>query len=174
MPPLVFEPYGPFDLPFETLPRGRRIASDEAIAEWWEYLDYDKLGDARGVFVFSLRAGKGYTPYYVGKTSRQTFARECFTSHKRDKYNHALALQAGTPMLSLLAHPTRRGPVNHSAIDGLELELIQHAYARNPDELMNERRIEDLPIYSVAGVLRSGRGKPSKDARELKRILGFD
>lgn len=170
---LVFEPYGPFDIPWDKLPRGRRIASDETIAAWWECLEYANLSTARGVFLFSLRAGKGYTPYYVGKTSRQGFANECFTPHKRNKYNHALALQAGTPTLSLLAHPTRRGPVNHSAIDGLELELIQHAYARNPTELMNERRIEDLPIYSVAGVLRSGRGKPSGDARELRRILGI-
>lgn len=77
------------------------------------------------------------------------------------------------PTLMFLTYPTRKGPVNHSAIDGLELELINMAYARN-EYLMNERRIEDLPLYSVAGVLRSGRGKPSQDARELKRILGID
>lgn len=174
MKPLVFEPYGPFELPIERLPWGRRIAPDRELAAWWKALDYNDLGSARGVFVFSLRAGKGYTPYYVGKTSRQTFSDECFTPHKREKYNHALALQAGTPMMFLVVHPTRRGPVNHSAIDGLELELIQHAYARNPDELMNERRIEDLPIYSISGVLRTSRGQPSRDAQELKRILGIE
>jgi hypothetical protein len=173
MPPLVFEPYGPFDVPYHRLARGRMIAPDDEIAEWWADLEYTDLSNAKGVFVFSLRAGRGYTPYYVGKTSRQEFGRECFTSHKRNKYNHALALQAGMPTLMFLTHPTRRGPVNHSAIDGLELELINMAYARN-EQLMNERRIEDLPIYSVAGAIRSGRGKPSEDAVELKRILGID
>jgi hypothetical protein len=123
--------------------------------------------------VFALRAGKGCKPYYVGMTSKQDFGRECFTSHKRNKYNHALAMQAGTPTLMLLVHPQRRGSVNHSAIDSLELELINMAYERNSD-LINERHIEDLPIYSVAGVLRSGRGEPSGDAIELRRILGID
>jgi hypothetical protein len=173
MPALVFEPYGPFDVPYHRLARGRVIAPDKEIAAWWDDLGYDDLYFSRGVFVFALRAGKGYAPYYVGKTSRQNFGRECFTSHKRNKYNHALALQAGMPTLMFLTHPVRKGPVNHSAIDSLELELINMAYARN-QYLMNERRIEDLPIYSVAGVLRSGRGKPSADARELRRILGVD
>jgi hypothetical protein len=173
MPPLVFDPYGPFDIPVHSFARGRVIAPDNEIKRWWDDLDYDELHALKGVFVFALRAGKGYKPYYVGKTSKQGFGRECFTPHKRNKYNHALAMQAGTPTLMLLAHPQRRGSINHSAIDSLELELINMAYERNPD-LMNERRIEDLPIYSVAGVLRSGRGKRSEDATELRRILGID
>jgi len=171
--PIVFDPYGPYEVPVLNLDRGRIVATDDAIAEWWGDLPYLDLGLSRGVFVFSLRAGKGFTPYYVGKTSKQDFAHECFTAHKRNKYNHALALQAGTPVMILIAHPPRRGPVNHSIIDQLELELIQYAYDRNPHYLMNERRIEDVPRWSISGALRHGRGKPSADAIALRRVLGL-
>lgn len=172
--PIVFEPYGPFVVPVLNLDRGRVVSTDQ-LDEWWEELDLDQegLSTGRGVFVFSLKAGKGYTPFYVGKTSRQDFEHECFTPHKRDKYNHALASRSGTPVLSLIAYPTRRGAVNHNAIDQLELELIQYAYERNPDGLRNERRIEDIPRWSIAGALRHGRGKPSNEATELRRILGL-
>ncbi len=168
----VFNPYGPFQVPVRHLPRGRVIATDEVIREWWHSSGLpDGIALACGLFVFAMRAGSHYVPYYVGRTSRQGFARECFTPHKRNKYNHALALQGGTPVLCLIAHPKRRGPINNTAICSLEIELIKHAHRCNPN-LLNERLLEALPAWTVAGVLRSN-DHPTESASKLKQILGM-
>jgi hypothetical protein len=73
----------------------------------------------------------------------------------------------------MLRYVPRRGRVNQSAINALEQQLIELAYAKNPDELLNiagARREWQLQIH---GVLNPNPGKPSKAASGFKQMIGL-
>jgi len=48
------------------------------------------LLNTRGGYIFAIRAGKGFTPWYVGQ-AKKSFKQEIFTPHKKDIYNCVLA-----------------------------------------------------------------------------------
>jgi hypothetical protein len=164
----TFQVKGPYEVP--TYPgRAAKIVDFERLGEFWS--STDGLGTARGVYVFAVRAGRGARPIYVGKATN-TFKQEVFTPHKLEKYQRCLAdFRKGTPILYFLCAPSSRGALNRTAVRELEDFLIQTAVSRNPG-LLNVRgtKRED---WAIAGVVRSGVGKPSKAARGLKSLLGL-
>mgnify|MGYP001560557112 CR=1 FL=1 len=169
--PLVFVPEGPFEVPVEHLPRGRRIAASRQMREFWERVG-DDIAGAKGVYLFAMRAGRGFTPYYVGKAARQPFLRECYTPDKRNKFNAALAHQRGTPVIIFLPSPLRRGRTNLPAIAALEQEMIQYGYEKNP-RLLNIHHASDPPKWNVQGVLRGGRGRRSEAAKAALKMMAI-
>ncbi len=67
-----------YDVPIETGKNGRMIARN--LASFWS-----KVGDVKnscGVYVFCIRAAKGYVPWYVGKAAKQPFQKEVFSDNK--------------------------------------------------------------------------------------------
>ena len=161
-----FEVHGPFKVPFQANAGGKAITSKEAKAFW---MANPAFARSKGCYIFAIKASKGMKPLYVGKATR-TFAGEVFTPHKLAKYMTALSYsKKGTPLLFLLCHPTGKGATNKSNIDDLESFLIQEGMRANP-QLVNERKTRP-DAWSIAGVLRDGRGKPSRAAQDLKRLL---
>ncbi len=145
---------------------GRLICSEDAAKFWKKYPD---VADRRGCYVFGVRAGKGSTPGYVGKASK-TFRQEVFTEHKRNRFNEHLAdYHKGTPVLLFVLAPKKKGKPNTKQFGELERFLIDVALAANPN-LTNEKGTvtED---WGITGVLRSGKGKPTKAAKALTRML---
>ena len=162
----IFDVYGPFDVPYYQGAAGRTI-TDDNVGEFWE--SYGDFAKNKGCYVFGIKAGRGYTPAYVGKATK-TFKQEGFAAHKLAKYQQFLAdYRKGTPILFLVIAPTKRGAPNLTHIKELEEFLIQVALAANPD-LLNIKGTE-MEEWGIAGVLRGGQGKPAKDAKEFKKIM---
>ena len=164
-----FEVHGPFSIPTEQVGVGWKVRT--GCPDFWKDPSARKLAGRRGCYVFGMRAAKGIRLSYVGRTTRQTFDKECFTIHKTgEHYNPALnAVEKGTPVLFLIAAPKTKGKPNGRRIADLEDFLIQTATG-NGTELTNIRGI-DAKSWGIAGVVRSGQGKPSKPAAALKKAL---
>lgn len=145
---------------------GRTITGDN-VGEFWE--SNPDLAESRGCYVFGIKAGRGYTPAYVGKATK-TFRQEVFAAHKLAKYQQFLAdYRKGTPILFFVVAPSKRGAPNHAHIKDLEDFLIQMGLAANPD-LLNIKGTQ-MEEWGIAGVLRGGQGKPAKDAIQFKKML---
>lgn len=165
---LVFSVHGPLDVPYYQGKAAKAISSKDASEFWRQHSAWKKR---RGCYVFSVRAGKGATPLYVGKATK-SFGQEVFTNDKLAKYQHGLAdYLKGTPVVYLLAAPNRKGAVNKKLISELEDFLIQNALLKNPD-LLNVQGTHQAE-FGISGVLRGGKGKPSAASRSFKSCIGL-
>jgi hypothetical protein len=166
----VFSVSGPFDVHLEPNKGGKMVAKD--LDAFWE-----EVGEHRhdvGVYVFAIRAGKGFTPIYVGKTARQSFENEVFTvTNRAHHYNPALLnYTKGVPVLLLIVHPRGKGKINHKAIDQVETFFIDVASIKNPG-LSNVQKKKQHK-WRVSGVVRAKPGEGTAHAaRELKRAVGL-
>jgi hypothetical protein len=124
-----------------------------------------------GCYVFAIRAGKGFTPWYVGKT-KTNFKNECFKPHKVIKYNNAILMyQKGAPVLFFIKEATHKGPTNHNQIRQMEVFLTQVALTKNA-QLLNIKNTKQQS-WSIQGVVRGTQGKVSKPTRDLRKTLGL-
>jgi hypothetical protein len=163
-----FEVHGPYDVPFYRGNAGRIV---QAEGKQRFFKTHAAFANRVGCYVFGMRAGRGVTPVYVGKT-RKNFGAECFEPHKLGKYNQCLAdYERGTPILYLLVLPVKRGPRNEAHIKELESFLIQTGVAVNPD-LLNVRGTKRAD-WGITGVLRSGKGRPSDAAAGFRGMMGL-
>lgn len=165
---LLFDAHGP--LVIKPIPGKSSGYIPVNYPEFWDL--HPALAAKTGCYVFAIRAGKGITPIYVGKTTR-SFASECFADHKiASHYAPALARKGkGTLVMFLLVPRPRRGKPNIRLIKDLETFLIQVASAKNP-ELSNVQERKEAQ-WGISGVIRGGQGKPGKAAKALKLAVGI-
>jgi hypothetical protein len=164
-----FEVYGPFEIPTIKNKVSRSIGSDE-IDRFWQV--HTKFGSARGCYIFGFRAAKGWKPFYIGKAAK-SYRQEVFTHHKLNKIMHALSNQRkGTLGIFLVSAVQGKGRVNEAAIDQVETFLIQTGLAANKF-LQNERKTKQQS-WSINGVFKSRRGKPSAAASDFKKYMKID
>lgn len=157
------------------------IATDKnSLNEFWTDLDQlldDGISSSIGCYIFSIRAGKGVLPWYVGMAEKQSFRKECFTSHKINHYNNAIAGRRGTPELTLIPKFTKGGKLvnptgnDHRDIQQLEAMLIGNCLTRNRN-LLNLRDTKLLREMIVPGLLNSPAGSPGASVREFKILIG--
>lgn len=166
--PATFRVHGPFRIPR----RGKeRPVIESGCPGFWENPKASSFAKERGCYLFAIRAAKGFRPIYVGKT-KNSFEKECFTSHKTDHYNCALAdIRKGAPVMFLVGLGRGKGPINNRAIAQVESFLIQHALAKNPD-LSNTKGTKQEK-WRIVGVFRGGKGKVSEDARLFRKAVGL-
>ena len=172
-----YEVFGPYELP-QNAKRNRICNDKHSLDAFWEIVNTDKedLSEAIGCYVFALRAGKGAKPWYVGKSVKQTFKRECLQSHKLVKYNDVLNNQRGTPLIYFLPRMTPKGSFSKpskakkslSDVDFLERLLIGYSLNRNAKILNTKDTIYGL--ISVPGILNM-RKPPSKAAQSLRKVI---
>jgi hypothetical protein len=170
---LILEVYGPFKVPCKKQRFGssKRIERD-LIKDFWNELKGQHLPAKQGCYVFALRSGKGYSPWYVGKTAR-SMEKECFAFHKLEIYNKALFEGIkGTPVLFFITQPGSKIKMSKAIIRDLEPFLIQSAKSQNPN-LLNTQQTKNLPKWGIKGVIRGGMGKPSAGSRQLKKMMGL-
>lgn len=162
----LFTIEGPLEVPFYQGRAGRTLTEDN-VAEFWER--NEAISSRRGCYVFGIRAGKGFTPGYVGKASK-TFKQETFSPHKLAKYQRFLAdYKKGTPVLFFATSPMKKGKPNHVHLGELEDFLIQIGLAANAD-LLNIKGTK-LEEWGITGVLRSPQGKRSAAASQFMRMM---
>lgn len=157
---------GPYDVATYKGKGGGRLISSPEGRSFFE--EFSGLASQKGCFIFATRAGRGYTPWYVGKATK-SFKQECFTHHKLHKYHECLIDMARcTPVLFFVIAQNARGMKGDSHIADVEKFLIQNALAANPDLLNIKGTRSDG--WSIAGVVREKRRR-SRASDSLKRML---
>ena len=174
---MKYYPYGPFDIPKSS--KGRIAADKVSMFQFWDEVNkkHENLVEAIGCYIFSIRAGRGLLPWYVGLAEKRPFCKECFAIHKLLNYNEAIASRKGTPVLTLLprftatgryAKPSKNG---HADIQLLEKMLIGMAIRRNSN-LLNIKNTKLLKEMIVPGVLNTPRGRQQPTVKNLKALMG--
>lgn len=166
---IVHEP-----IAFKPTKAKRGVVIDKASIESFWKTAHGDIGSMTGIYVFALRRGKGYTPYYIGKADRQTFIAETFTPRNVNAYQDVVSKEHGTPIFIFLERKSARGPNSAAAIKEIEKDLIAMAYAKNPNGLINRHHANKKESnYSIKGVLNSRPGKPSTLAQSFKKMMGI-
>lgn len=166
--PRRFTVIGPLEVP-TTGGSGHRSFDIEGVQEFWRG-PASAYSKERGCYVFALRRGRGYCLLYVGRTSRQTFEKECFTPHKYQTLHRAMRGEPGTLVLFLLKYERTRGRLNSDSVQDLEKFLIGAALRRSPN-LANKQYSDIAPSFAIEGL--QTRGRPKSGVREFKRALGL-
>lgn len=161
--------YGPVVVPIRLVNRGKFIDTDR-LHELWEQ-QAEGLASKRGLYVFAMRAGRGFTPWYVGRTSKG-FEKEIFTPHKVVKYQRIFADQVtGTPVLFFVAKPGRPNVVPAPVLREAEKELIAIAYRCNP--ALENKQHAKARAWSSRGVIGGRAGRPTGSAAAFGTMLGI-
>jgi hypothetical protein len=161
---VLFKVFGPYRLPRDDAKHVAATAQDRS--KFWSAVAEIEPGlpDACGCYVFSLKAGRGSKPWYVGKAERSTFRTESLSPHKLNHFNVITARHKGIPELYLLAQITPSGAfraptqAKRPAIRELESMLIGMGVARNP-KLLNSQGTKMLKELRVEGFLNSSLAK---------------
>jgi hypothetical protein len=126
----------------------------------------------QGCYVFAMKAGKGYTPWYVGKATK-SFKQECFQPPKLLNYNKVLFKgHRGTPVIFFIAPGGNKNRVPTRIIDEVETFLIQAALYENP-QITNVQKTKNVPKWGIKGVVRGGKGKPDATAKAFAKMMGL-
>ena len=164
--------YGPYEVPTKRDGRGRRVVNSQAarLQSFWKHAG----GNSReiGCYVFGMQHGDSFKPFYIGKTVRQRFERECFQPHKLKHYNEVLATDKGRrrPVLLLIRRTRHHGGRPARDIDRMETWLIMQAKSMN-HRLKNKSK--SVQMWGIAGVIRSDGGKSTPAARLLRHAVGI-
>lgn len=164
--------HGPFEVPHDSLGKGtsKRITRDHA-KEFWNLPEIRAVRAKRGCYVFALRVSRGFTPWYVGMSTK-SFEKEVFDDHKLVHYNDVVySRYKGVPVMFFVAPPGQKRSFPKSEIDELETYLIQAAVVKNP-EIRNVRKTK-MPGWTIRGVVRGGRGKAPANAKKFRAMMGL-
>jgi hypothetical protein len=173
-----FFPHTSIEIPRQS--NGNVAADKESMSLFWMSVNSqleDGLSSAIGCYIFSVRAGRGILPWYVGLAEKQSFQKECFTSHKLVHYNNVLASQRGTPMMTFISKYTPGGKLlnptgnEHRDIRFLERMLISNCLQRNPC-VSNARDTKLLREMVVPGLLNTPTGKAYASVSAFKTLIG--
>jgi hypothetical protein len=136
--------------------------------EFWKPEENRRFSEKRGVYVFGIRASKGFTPYYVGKT-KINFQFELFSHRNINIFNRVIAENNGTPIVFLI-YPKKISVYTKRDIEKIEQFLIEVAYAKN----IYIKNKQGLPSWCINGVWRCGPGKATKEASKFKIMMGLN
>ena len=158
-------------------PGGRKF-SDDAIRDLIKR--HKAFTKCYGCYAYSVRAGKGYTPIYVGSATRQSLGVEAFNSANQLKCLQYMAdYKKGSLHITFIAPKdkidpdteTRRGCCPEKIIQKLEKVLIAVAFRKNRN-LINKQNLGMLP-FVINGALNSDAGRPRKEVADFKNMLGL-
>jgi hypothetical protein len=172
----IFEIYGPFILARKE--NGMLDLAKGSKKRFWTEVSRKKTGleNSRGCYLFACQAGKGITPWYVGKTERQSFKNEIFQPHKIQIYQDVLADKKYTPMFFLISRITKKSKFSKpkkkgdSTIAFLEILLIGAALDKNR-RILNLKNTSKLKKIVVPGFLNSPKRKLSNQERDFRRAI---
>ena len=167
----ILEVYGPIEIPHDGQEAGSTKRISRSLAkEFWAQNDAKPLAKKQGCYIFSLRAGKGFSPWYVGKAGK-SFEQECFTDHKIGHYNEVLWHgKKGKPVMFFVAHSGSKKKIPAGIIKEMEEYLIQSAVYKNP-ELCNIKQTK-TPEWGISGIIRGGKGRRTAIASTFKAMMG--
>ncbi len=172
-----FEVFGPYNIKRFT-PR-KILTKDTLVAIRNECPEELKL--SCGCYVIATRAGKGYTPWYVGKANKTSLISEAFNASNINKLNETFAHINGTPVVFFLPLLTQRGdkfarptstPGGRKSINFLENWLIASALQKNSN-LINQKQTRFVRELHVRGLFNARQGEADDHSNILKRALNL-
>jgi len=174
-----FSVHGPYKLPVTN-----RLVDNAAKSRraFWEGVETDEegLSAACGCYIFVIRKNVNAIPWYVGLTTKRTFAAEAIGLHQVNHYNQSIGATPGrvSPELYLLAKRTPTGRFakssknSHADIEFLETFMFGVALNQNV-KLRNAKNTGFLRKVVVPGVINTPKRAPTKPERSLKAALGI-
>ena len=173
----IFTIRGPYDIPKTREKHGRAIDSKSDVGKFWKESGAEELKEKIGCYLYAFRAGKGYTPLYVGKTL-VGFGAECFTSAKLGHYNRAFTrVKSGTPVMFFVTPnwnakpPKNRKSLVAKMIGKIEQLLIELAYSANPDGLLNKHYAKRA--WGIQGMHKEAGGQGNRHSSDFRRMLNL-
>lgn len=164
------EVFGPFGIPFDLVGSVKKIGKAEETA-FWAQDGVDQFKTKHGVYIFAMRAAKGFTPWYVGRAGKG-FVKEIFTPDKVVKYREVFDRGTrGSPVMFFVTKGGSRNKVGTKVIGEVEQALIVAAGAKNSN-LVNVHHNKDRE-WCIKGVMYSSPGKPTTIARQFKAMMGM-
>jgi hypothetical protein len=137
---------------------------------------WEGLSSACGCYVFAIRAGKGFTPFYVGQACATRLVAEAMNASNCLKYNRVLP-KRGKPVIFLLPMMTTTGRLRKRpksgkllSVDFLEKWLIATCLVKNP-HLLNNMQTRLLKKLHVTGVLNAKQGASNGASSAFKRAI---
>ncbi len=182
---MFYETYGEFKVPYKQTKNGYALDfSREALNKFWSDIDEKhsrfsnpRLSEARGCYIFAIRASKGIRPWYVGQT-KKSFKDECFQHQKKNHYHDVINnIGKGTPVMIIVARHTSEKKTKLSKslppreADFVEQLLISQALSAN-SKLVNTKNTAFIKKIRIPGVLNSPTGKPGPGSRLLSSVVG--
>lgn len=176
---MKFSVHGPYVIPRKGLKKN--IVDDASLPLFWEDIDYDEEGISGGIgcYIFAVKAAKGIVPWYVGKTNKQRFSKECFTDRNIKIINHIIDENFGTPIVMLIAQRTanngtlkKPSATEIKEITELEKLLISFALHKNP-EIKNYQHTRLFRNLVVPGIINTPPGGQSNSVKALRKILSL-
>ncbi len=164
---------GPHVIPTKRISKGVKHLdfSKEAVDKFWKD-EKDRTGlpidAACGCYIYGIRAGKGFTPWYVGQ-AKVSFDRQLFSLHKYQKFfEHYEAIHKGTPVVMLIIRQTSKGKIEGVKIskaeaDWVEDYLTRRALDKNP-RLLNEQNTRYFTTVRIPGIHNLSAKTPSDKA----------
>ena len=123
----------------------------------------------RGCYVYTRKAAKGEVPFYIGMAKTQPFLKEVFTPHKLGKVKDEIAASLKGVIRLYLIELSGTSSKALDSIPEVERYLIGVALEANPK--LRNLKTEQSKAWSIAGLIRSGQGKPSGKAVSLRGAL---
>lgn len=163
-----FEVSESFLVPMRKASSGARLIDTAAVKE---LAAIEPLLLAKGVYVFSVRAGRGCKPWYVGKSEKMDFLREAFNPRNVNNLNNLMNDRKGTLEVTFVTQVASRGKPNLSQIGEIELTLIGQASERN-HELLNVQGALGRK-WTIRGIYGAGRGRTSATQLAFIDLLGI-
>ncbi len=145
----------------------------------WEKIEEEEnkpgLRNASGCYIFSIRNGRNFKTWYVGKSEKTRFYAEVFNKNNMIKCKELLK-KNGELNLFLLPKLTPTGrfgkPRESRTVQHLEWMLIGYALQQNGD-LFNKSHAQMLKQLEVPGLFGDGPGPKPLKVQNFRRTLGL-
>ena len=157
---------GPIPVPVKRQKTGCR----EVVEEELKNLEDETLSKY-GCYIFSMKAGKGWTPWYVGKATQQRIFHRISSKDNILNMVKALNRQQGTLEIWTVTQ-VRGAPRAVNEIGAIEKELIELASIKNP-KLLNTQNKSKKRNWSIEGIIQPNRGPRSKEAKSFRKVIGL-
>jgi hypothetical protein len=162
--------HAPIEIPFRKNGKLKHIYGVNVRA-FWKQRAAKVIAAKKGCYIFALKAGQGYTPWYVGKATK-TFKKEALGPYQLNNYNDVLFDgRKGKPVMFIIAPGGNKKAVPAATCGHIETFFIQTAYAENPE--IRNRQQTKMPDWTIKGVVRPTKGKPTKTEQAFKTMMGI-
>lgn len=141
---------------------------------------HKKYAECYGCYIYSIKAGRGFTPIYVGSATRQSLGKEAFNSDKLVKcMNHLTGYKKGSLQITFIvpkdkvdnSMSTRRGRRPSKIIECMEKALTAVAYRKNKS--LENKHNRCVSGFFINGALNSNAGRPRKEVVAFKDMIGL-